>query len=86
MRMAVEQGQPTFWPASLPNQYHEMDEATVPIEIAAALNRAGFATALHTRWGVTLPNSMSRSLDQILQQHQGGSLVIDGSGQLRLEQ
>jgi len=31
----------SFWAVSVPNQFHEMDEATVPDEVLSALRRAG---------------------------------------------
>ena len=85
LRMNVNRAQLSFWPASIPNQFHEMDEATVPEEVLAALRRAGSVNKNDVKWGVTLPMNMRRQLDEYLRQHSGGSLIIGGDGDLRLE-
>jgi len=41
LRMSVNRGAVTFWPASAPNQFHEMDPGTVPADVVAALRRSG---------------------------------------------
>lgn len=83
-RMNVNRGSMSFWPASLPGQFHEMDATTVPTEVVAALRRTGGSGS--TKWGVTLPSRLSRDLTGYLNEHTGGALVIDGDGAIRLEQ
>lgn len=83
-RMNVTRGRASFWPASQPAQYHEMDEATVPADVQAALRRSG--TPGRVTWGVTLPATLSRELDGYLDSATGGELVIGVDGSLRLEQ
>lgn len=73
----------SFWPASLPARYHEMDEATVPADVVAALRRSG--TPGSVTWGVTLPARLSSELQRYLDRETGGDLVIGGDGTLRLE-
>jgi hypothetical protein len=85
VRMNVNRGAFSFWPASVPNQFHEMDEATVPDDVLVALRRAGSVKTSDVSWGVTLPSGMRRQLDQYLSAHEGGSLIISGDGNLRLE-
>jgi outer membrane biosynthesis protein TonB len=83
-RLSVERGRLGFWQASRPSRYHEMDAATVPDDVLAALRRAGQDEAV--QWGVTLPAGLSDQLDQFLTSHSGGDLVIGSDGRMRLEQ
>jgi hypothetical protein len=85
LRMNVNRGSLSFWPASVPNEFHEMDEGTVPEDVLAALRRAGSVKTADVKWGVTLPGNMRSKLDGFLREHQGGSLIISGEGSLRLE-
>lgn len=85
LRMNVNRGALSFWAASLPNQFHEMDEATVPDEVIGALRRSGNVKTSDVKWGVTLPSGMRQQLDQHLAEFSGGSLIIGGDGNLRLE-
>ncbi len=86
VRMNVNRGQMSFWAASVPNQFHEMDETTVPDAVLSALRRAGSVKTSDVKWGVTLPSNMRQQLDQYLHESEGGSLIIGGDGNLRLEQ
>ncbi len=85
LRMNVNRGALSFWAASVPNQFHEMDAATVPDEVLSALRRAGSVKTSDVKWGVTLPPNMRRQLDRFLSETNSGSLVIGGDGSLRLE-
>ena len=86
VRMTVSGNRYSFWPASVPNQYHEMDQSTVPAAVVAALRRSGSGLELgDMRWGVTLPTNMRRQLDTYLSNNAGGELVIESDGNLRLE-
>lgn len=85
LRMNVNRGALSFWAASVPRQFHEMDEATVPDDVLSALRRAGSVKTSDVKWGVTLPPNMRRQLDRFLSEHDGGALVIGGDGSLRLE-
>jgi len=85
LRMSMDGGQPSFWKASTPAQYHEMDAATVPPEVSAALKRSGARPGDGVVWGVTLPAQMSRDLDRYLREYEGGALVISADGRLRRE-
>ena len=40
LRMNVNRAQLGFWAASVPNEFHEMDETTVPDDVLSALRRA----------------------------------------------
>lgn len=82
LRMSISEDAISFWPASLPGRYHEMDESTVPADVIAAYRKSSRAD--DTKWGVTLPASMSRELNTLLANESGGSLVIAASGQIDL--
>jgi len=63
-----------------------MDETTVPKDVQTALRRAGNVKISDVKWGVTLPSNMRQQLEQYLRESEGGSLIISGDGNLRLEQ
>jgi hypothetical protein len=86
VRMSIDNNDMSFWPASMPGQFHEMDVATVPQQVTATYRRNHGNQSAASKWGVTLPNGMSQQLNQYLAQHEGGSLIIDAAGDLRLEQ
>ena len=83
-RMTVSNSRISFWDASTPNSFHEMDASTVPRAVLNALARTG-ANAGAANWGVTLPGNLSVQLASLMQQHTGGALVIQADGQLQLE-
>ena len=85
LRMNVNRGEFGFWAASVPNQFHEMDETTVPDDVLSALRRAGSVKSSDVKWGVTLPTKMRQQLNSFLSEYEGGSLVIGADGSLRLE-
>lgn len=86
LRMSASRGSVSFWPASAPSQFHEMEPATVPAEVVAALRRSGtLGLDDDVKWGVTLPSRMRRQLDGYLAEHRAGALVIEADGNLRLE-
>ena len=72
----------SFWPASVPGQFHEMDRSTVPNEVLAAF-RTGNGMS-NVKWGVTLPADMSRELNGYLSSQRGGSLIIASNGRIGL--
>ena len=83
-RMTVSDSRISFWDASAPNQFHEMETSTVPRPVVDALARSGVETAA-VDWGVTLPGKLRRELDALLSENSGGALVIGADGRLRLE-
>lgn len=83
-RMTVADSRISFWDASAPNSYHEMEAGTVPKPVIDALGRSGVNTA-GVGWGVTLPGKLREQLDDIVRGNSGGALVIGGDGDLRLE-
>ena len=85
LRMNVNRGAFSFWPASVPNEFHEMDKLTVPNDVRSAFQRVNAAQSDDVKWGVTLPSSMQQQLNTYLGEARGGSLIIDADGTLRLE-
>ena len=83
-RMKVSGSRISFWDASVPNSFHEMEDSTVPLPVVDALVRTG-ADADRINWGVTLPGKLKGQLDGLMQDHRGGSLVIGSNGDIRLE-
>jgi outer membrane biosynthesis protein TonB len=82
LRMNIVDDEISFWPASAPGQFHEMDRSTVPDKVLAA-----FRTELEmndVKWGVTLPADMSSELNGYLLNERGGALIIASSGQIAL--
>jgi len=83
-RMTVSDSRISFWDASMPNTFHEMEAGTVPQPVADALDRAG-GVAGDVSWGVTLPGRMKAQLDELLHAHRGGSLIITADGDIHWE-
>ena len=83
-RMTVSDSRISFWDASTPNEFHEMETSTVPRAVIDALSRSGVNTA-SIDWGVTLPGKLRQQLDSLMRDNSGGSLVIGLDGELRLE-
>lgn len=83
-RMTVSESRVGFWAASIPNTFHEMTTSTVPTAVIDALSRTG-STAGEVSWGVTLPGKMTIQLDELMQAHRGGSLIIDAGGDIHWE-
>jgi hypothetical protein len=83
-RMTVSESRISFWDASAPNSYHEMETSTVPRPVIDALARTGVNTA-DVGWGVTLPGQLREQLDSLMRGNSGGTLVIGRDGDLRLE-
>jgi hypothetical protein len=83
-RMTVRDSRISFWDASAPNSFHEMEAGTVPSPVVDALSRTGVNTTT-VGWGVTLPGALEKRLDSLMRGNSGGTLVIGGDGELRLE-
>lgn len=83
-RMAVSESRISFWEASTPNSFHEMEAATVPRPVIEALSRTG-ADSRSVDWGVTLPGKLSNQLSTLMREHSSGALVIGADGNLNLE-
>ncbi|MDH3375002.1 MAG: hypothetical protein OER22_10270 [Gammaproteobacteria bacterium] len=83
-RMTVSESRVSFWDASTPNAFHEMETMTVPRPVIDALARTGVDTNA-IDWGVTLPAKLRQQLDSLLRENTGGALVIGADGKLRLE-
>jgi hypothetical protein len=82
-KMTIESGAMSFWPASAPQRFHEMDVTTVPSSVLNEWRRGRVGG--DTKWGVSIPAPMARNLNDYLSSQEGGSIVIGRDGQLRLE-
>ena len=85
LRMTMNQDKAEFWSASLPKQYHEMNTSTVPRAVVDALMLSNTLGSDPAIWGVTLPATMTASLNEYMHENSGGSLIISADGKLRLE-
>lgn len=83
-RMTVGDSRISFWDASMPNTYHDMDALTVPSAVVEALARSGTAKK-DVHWGVTLPGQLKSKLDELMLIHENGALVIVSSGDIQWE-
>lgn len=81
-RMNIDGANVSFWPASTPAQFHEMELTTVPDDVVRAFSRNSGAAGV--KWGVTLTPDMSQSLTHFLNTEQGGALVIASNGRIDL--
>lgn len=84
-RMTVRNSRISFWGASTPNTFHEMEATTVPGAVVEAFTRSA-ANSATVSWGVTLPGKLRAQLDTLMQQHDGGSLVIGADGDILWEE
>ena len=84
-RMTVSESRISFWDASTPNTFHEMEATTVPAAVIEALARTGVATD-SIGWGVTLPGKVTTQMNSLMQEHDGGSLIINAAGTVHWEE
>ena len=84
-RFMIVDGRPAFRSADTPGQIHEMAPDTVPGPVLDALRRSVVLPGGGLRWGVTLPPPTAAALGRVLATNDGGQLVIDADGFLRLE-
>ena len=82
LRMNIDGEEISFWPASVPVKFHEMDQSTVPDQVLATYRNSNETNGV--KWGVTLPADMSRELNSYLDNETGGSLVIASNGRINL--
>ena len=82
LRMNIDGEEISFWPASVPVKFHEMDQSTVPDQVLATYRNGNETNGV--KWGVTLPADMSRELNSYLANETGGSLVIASNGRINL--
>jgi hypothetical protein len=82
--MTVSESRISFWDASTPGAFHEMETSTVPRPVIDALAKSGTSTT-GIDWGVTLPGKLRQQLDTLMRDNTGGALVIGLDGELRLE-
>jgi hypothetical protein len=64
-----------------PRAYHEMEPGTVPGTFLLAAGDVGELT-----WGVVLPAELERRIARLVRSRDGGVLVIDAAGHVRLRE
>jgi outer membrane biosynthesis protein TonB len=91
-QLSMVAGTPAAASTSFPKWFHEMSAATVPTHYLHSLkNKADGRGASAVVWGVQLPAATRTAIASLLQGQQargqqGGALVIQGDGQVTLEQ
>ncbi|MEM9387082.1 MAG: hypothetical protein AAGA68_18615 [Pseudomonadota bacterium] len=84
-RLSAARGRYAFEITPAPSQMHEMDPASVPAQVRSAYARTrGQSADAVRRWGVVLPTSTRRAIDELLRDPRGGELQISADGQVRL--
>lgn len=83
-KMESKYGRVIFAAASTPQQFHEMEQSTVPSSVLLAFRRTGSLPPSAVKWGVTLSPDMTQSLNRFMSERKGGDLVIHADGALRL--
>lgn len=79
--MTVRNSRISFWDASTPTAFHEIEATTVPSAIVDALTRS--ATEFETvSWRVTLPGKLKAQLFALMQQHCSGAQETDANGDI----
>jgi len=84
-RFMMVDGRPDFRTAAAPGEVHEMTPGTVPAPVLDTLRRSAVVPPGGVRWGVTLPPATAAALGRVIATNDGGELVIDADGFLRLE-
>lgn len=85
-KLSSQRGLLEFAPATAPRSFHHMAPATVSAPIVAAFSdTAEVSGAMPVTWGVTLPPDMSRQLQRLLREQDGGTLLIHANGSVRRE-
>ena len=91
-QLSMVAGTPAAASTSFPKWFHEMSAATVPTHYLHSLkNKADGRGPSRVVWGVQLPAATRTAIASLLQGQQargqqGGALVIQGDGQVTLEQ
>lgn len=84
LRLAFAQEGPRFQAAPQPGQFHAITPDTVPNVLKDVAAESGHEVDSLV-WGVTLPESTTAALAEILRQHDGGLLIIRANGRVYLE-
>ena len=79
-------GKPVYTTVKIPAELYEMDTATVPANYTASFSRqvAAFGQGTVT-WGVTLPEHAANAIAKLIQDREGGDLIIMPSGEVLLK-
>ncbi len=84
LQLGLEPSGPAFTPAAGPSQFHVVEATTVPALLREALAVRGLDPGAVV-WGVTLPAATRAAIAEMIRANDGGELVIDQRGRVRLE-
>ena len=85
--LSLDTGRPAIAPAVFPGWFHEMSATTVPAHYLHSLETAADGPGQSTVvWGVQLPATTRTAIASLARGQQGGTLVIQGDGQVTLEE
>jgi hypothetical protein len=76
---------PMYIAVQPPTQIYEMETTTVPVAYADVFSRQVAASARSkVTWGVTLPQEMAAAINRLIQNREGGDLIIMSDGEVVL--
>lgn len=86
-RLSMQAGRPAVAPATFPGWFHEMSAVTVPAHYLHSLETATDSPGpSNVVWGVQLPTATRTAIASLTRDQQAGALVIQGNGQVTLEE
>jgi len=86
-RLSLQAGRPAVAPATFPGSFHEMSAVTVPAHYLHSLETAADSPgSSNVVWGVQLPTATRTAIASLTRGQQAGALVIQGNGQVTLEE
>ncbi len=82
-KLGIRKGAPIFEPSSVPSKIYEMQPATVPEAFLPSLQKVVSIPGRDmVTWGVVLPMETQNQIHYYMADRSGGSLVIQGDGQV----
>lgn len=84
-RLAASGGRFSFHAVAAPKQIYEMTPATVPADLLRALRRRASVPTNHVTWGVVLPAMIRSDIERLMRDSNGGRLLIQSDGRVRLD-
>jgi hypothetical protein len=85
-KLKTANGQPAYTAAPVPAEIYEMETSTVPASYTASFSRQVAAFGLgKITWGVTLPEHTASTIQRLIQNREGGDLIIMPDGEVMLK-
>lgn len=84
-QLKLAHGRPVYTAVKIPSKIYEMETTTVPANYVAVFSRqvAAFGRSTVT-WGVTLPDQTAASINRLIEDRDGGDLIIMPDGEVIL--